>query len=94
VIISCFINAGNKMVNVKFISYLDQLIHASKSCDVNLKTAIIESGLGDCTYYRWMNQTTTPNEGKARKVYDTIKNLSEINGSVKIYKTENETFNK
>ncbi len=57
---------------IQFTSYLDQLHHAAAALDVDLKHAVISAGLGDCTYYRWKNNSTTPNETKARLVFDTI----------------------
>ena len=57
---------------VSFYSYLDQLRYAARALDVDLKQAVISAGLGDCTYYRWKNNATTPNETKARLVFDTI----------------------
>jgi len=60
---------------IRFHSYFDQLHHAAVALDVDLKQAVISAGLGDCTYYRWKNNSTTPNETKARLVFDTIKEI-------------------
>lgn len=69
------------MIQVKFQSYLDQLLHASTQLDLNLKDAVVEAGLGDCTYYRWINSTTTPNENKARLVFDTLREMGGVHES-------------
>ena len=88
-----------KMIHVKFQSYLDQLLHAAAQININLKDAVVQAGLGDCTYYRWINSTTTPNENKARLVFDTLKTMGGMNGvaqrvnpeATEIYRGKNET---
>ena len=63
------------MHRVQFHSYLAQLYYAASALNVDLKEAVVSAGLGDCTYYRWVNNTTTPNESKARIVFDQIKEM-------------------
>ena len=64
----------------KFVSYLDQLREAAVFHNVDLKEAVVAAGLGDCTYYRWVGNITTPNETKARQVFATIHDMSSANG--------------
>jgi hypothetical protein len=60
---------------VTFISYFDQMIAIANQNDIDLRLACINAGIKDSTYYRWMNNKTTPNEDSARKVMATMQGM-------------------
>lgn len=70
-------------MKVEFRSYLDQLHHAAHVLNIDLKEAIVASGLGDCTYYRWVNGQHTPSEDKARAVHQTLLFMGGLDGLAK-----------
>ena len=56
-------------------TYYDQLLSATEKRGVDLKQAVLQAGIPDSTYYRWVNNTSNPSIQATLKVYEAIVKL-------------------
>lgn len=64
-------------------TYLDQLTSLANRRRVDLRKAVLHSGISSAQWYRWINKRTTMREATARKVRMAIEALADAKRSAR-----------